>query len=357
MPDNRRARRLFVLALAVPVVATVYAATFGGRIWAALRPVMATMLGVTVIGGVYADEALKRAPATPMRAAAAIALAVVLVAPGSAPSPVAAGYNPQEAVIAAAKAYLGSNFQIGAEGPRLFDCSGLVFRAFSDAGELPRIGGMRLLAAGYMRWFVSRGLFTKDQSQAEPGDLVVWAMGEHIGIYLGNNEAISALINPWGVSIHHLNTIHMPVSYFLKVDWSTGDNNGNNNNGNNNGNNNNNGNGNASATTVGKSSGGDALGGHATGDSPDSNSDNGQPDTTPQDAGNGHAVRGITTGTLNLRLGPDPSMRIIGWVSRGQTFRAISQITSPGGWVWYQIQTPSGKTGWIFSYWTRLTNN
>ena len=119
--------------------------------------------------------------------------------------------------------YLGDRFQIGAEGPKEFDCSGLVYRAFSDAGELPRIGGMRLRAAGYMQYFVSRGRFTKDESQAQRGDLVIYDNGVHIGIYLGDGKVISALINPWGVSIHSLHGIHLPVSYFLHVNWGGGD--------------------------------------------------------------------------------------------------------------------------------------
>src|SRR5215471_15011595 len=52
-----------------------------------------------------------------------------------------------ENVIAAAKQYLGVPYRVGTQGPWLFDCSGLVFRAFSDAGLLDRIGGTRLRAA------------------------------------------------------------------------------------------------------------------------------------------------------------------------------------------------------------------
>ena len=229
--------KLLVFALALPVFALVYVTTFGARLWAALRPAVATFLGVSVIGSVYAETAYRKTP-TPVRAAAVLALSVVLVAPQfSAPMTVAAA-DPAQAVISAAKQYLGHHFQIGAEGPGPFDCSGLVFRAFSDAGELPRIGGMRLRAAGYMQYFVSRGRFTKDESQAEPGDLVIYENGVHVGIYLGNDRVISALIDPWGVSITSVHGLHLPVSYYLKVDWGGGDS-GNNGNGNGNGNGNN----------------------------------------------------------------------------------------------------------------------
>ena len=223
MSDKGRSRsKLLIIALALPVFAVVYATTFGARLWAAFRPAVATFLGATVIGSVYAETAYRKTP-TPVRAAAVIALSVALVAPSFSAQPTFAAANPAEAVIAAAEQYLGDRFQLGAEGPKLFDCSGLVYRAFADAGELPRIGGMRLKAAGYMQYFISRGRFTKNQNAGVRGDLVIYNHGTHIGIYLGNGKVISALINPWGVSIHHLNTIHEPFTYFLHVNWGGGD--------------------------------------------------------------------------------------------------------------------------------------
>src|SRR5688500_3959170 len=217
MPDLSRAPyRLLAYVLAVPVVALVYVGAFGSRVWAALRPSVATLLGATVIGSVYADEALKRAPQTPVRAAAVFALAIALVGHGMAPAPASAANDPIEAVIAAAKDKLNKPFMLGQEGPRFFACSGLIYRVFEETGELPRIGGYRLRAAGYMRWFVSRGLFTKDVDKADRGDLVIWDKGDHIGIYLGDGKAISALINPWGVTIHSLGGISQDVDYFLK---------------------------------------------------------------------------------------------------------------------------------------------
>ena len=248
MSDHGRSpSKLLVFALALPVFALVYLTTFAARLWLALRPSVATFLGATVIGSIYAETAYRKTP-TPIRAAAVVALSVALVAPQfSAPQTVAAA-DPAEAVIAAAQQYLGHPFQLGQEGPKFFDCSGLVYRAFSDAGELPRIGGLRLRAEGYMQYFVSRGRFTKDESQAVRGDLVIYDMGVHIGIYLGNGRVISALINPWGVTIHSLHGVHLPVSYFLHVNWGGGDSGdpggGNNGGGDNNGGNGGNGNGN-----------------------------------------------------------------------------------------------------------------
>src|SRR5688500_1822198 len=121
MPNNRRSPALLAYIFAVPVVIAMYVALFGTRIWAALRPAVATMLGATVVGSVYAGEAWRRAPATPMRMAATLSLAVVLVAPAISPVPAAAAANPAEALVAATRNYLGLDFRMGAEGPKLFD--------------------------------------------------------------------------------------------------------------------------------------------------------------------------------------------------------------------------------------------
>jgi cell wall-associated NlpC family hydrolase len=387
MPDSRRTPRLAYL-LAIPVIVLVYVGTFGSRVWAALRPAVATLLGVTVIGSVYADEAFKRTPATPMRAAAALALAIALVGPGmAAPSPVAAGSDPLEAVLSAARDYVGRGYELGGEGPKQFDCSGLIYRIFSDAGELPRIGGMRLRAVGYMRWVVSRGLFTRNESQARRGDLVVWGKGEHIGIYLGDGKAISALIDPWGVTVHSLHGIHEPLDYFLHVNWSNGDGPGN-------GPGDPPGDGNGPGDKPGDGSGngpgdpganpGDPGAGPGNGDSAGSSKSNSNPPENnggsdkPNDPGNppadnpgnnnpgvrpptdqpsqpdgGNGKRGISTGTMNMRVSADPSARIVGWVSRGSTFKLIDRGNSPAGYLWYKVQTVSGKQGWIYSFWVR----
>jgi cell wall-associated NlpC family hydrolase len=377
----------------VPVIAVAYVAFAASRVWTAIRPGVAAFLGATVIGTVYADAALKRAPATPMRIAAVLALAVALVGPGAAPKPAYAAGDAAESVIAAARDYLGHPYQLGAEGPKYFDCSGLLYRAFADAGQLPRIGGMRLLARGYLRWFSSRGLFSKNEADAQPGDLVVWNNGEHIGIYVGNGQAISALINPYGVKVHSLGGIHQKVTQFLLVDWGRdgddqgggeppGDDNG--------------GGGNDQGSTPGDADNGGAdqgdnnqggdNGTSVPGARPDApppapetdrgagpgngNSRGSRPDTSvnPNSSGGGAdaantnqpdaqaATRGTqatATGTLNMRDSADPDSRIIGWVSPGQQFRIIGRANSPSGWLWYQVRTPSGKVGWLFSYWVR----
>ncbi len=359
---GRTPSKLLVFALALPVFALVYGTTFASRLWAVLRPAVAAFLGVTVIGSVYAGEAYRRAPATPMRAGVTLALAVALIAPAVAPAPAAAA-DPAEAVIAAARQYVGQPFRLGQEGPRLFDCSGLVFRAFADAGQLPRIGGMRLRAAGYMQYFKSRGRFTTKVSEAQRGDLVIYGGGKHIGIYLGGGRVISALINPWGVKVHSLHGIHMPFTYFLQVNWGGGD---------------------ANAPTPGNGKGNNGKSNNNPPDrdkpskpnkpnkpgNPDNNGNNGnngnndnngetaKPDNNPSaSSGNGSGRdygNATATGTMNLRLAADPDARIIGWVGRNSSFKVIGEGTSPAGYPWYQVTTLSGKTGWVYSRWVSL---
>ena len=394
MPDNRTSRRILAYLLAIPVIVLAYVAFGAGRAWAAIRPGVATFLGATVIGTAYADAALKRAPATPMRVAAVLALAVALVGPGAAPAPASAATSGAEAVIGAARDYLGHPYQLGAEGPNRFDCSGLIYRMFADAGELPRIGGMRLLARGYLRWFSSRGWFTKDQSEARPGDLVVWDNGEHIGVYLGDGKAISAIVNPYGVRVHELGWINnQKVTQYLLVQWGRADGGdpdpdptepvengggggdgagsdkpsangpGRDNPDNQNGGDGGSGNPDAQPQAPAPDPGAGPGNGNSRGSRPDDSSNpnnaggggadsaaGGQPAAQPT-AGRG--TDGLAVGTLNMRDGANADGRIIGWVSRGQTFRIVGKATSPSGWLWYQVRTASGKEGWLFSYWVR----
>ncbi|HUR16771.1 MAG TPA: DNRLRE domain-containing protein, partial [Candidatus Limnocylindrales bacterium] len=123
-----------------------------------------------------------------------------------------------EAVIAAARQYIGHPYRVGSEGPVFIDCSGLVYRAFTDANEGNQIGVWRMRAAGYQRWFAGRELLTSDLEDVERGDLVVYNGGTHIGIYLGDGRVISALTS--GVTVHSLNGITLPVTAYLAVDWN-----------------------------------------------------------------------------------------------------------------------------------------
>ncbi|HUQ99742.1 MAG TPA: NlpC/P60 family protein [Gemmatimonadaceae bacterium] len=143
----------------------------------------------------------------------AVALAIAIIAV-STPSPTfgadANSRSSQAArIVHFAKTHLGARFRIGSEGPRVFDCSGLVYRVYQQAGLVGKIGGKRMLAASYYRWFKQRGLVSRSNPQV--GDVIWWTHKgriSHTGLYIGGGKAISALINPWGVKVHHLGTIH-----------------------------------------------------------------------------------------------------------------------------------------------------
>jgi cell wall-associated NlpC family hydrolase len=147
----------------------------------------------------------------------AVALTITLIAI-AAPSaslakggdPVATSARSQAArIVRFAKSHLGARFRMGSEGMRTFDCSGLVYRVYAQAGLLRKIGGKRMLAAQYYRWFKQRGLVSRSNPQV--GDVIWWTHKgriSHMGMYIGHGLALSALINPWGVKVHHIGTIH-----------------------------------------------------------------------------------------------------------------------------------------------------
>ncbi|MGO3209041.1 MAG: C40 family peptidase, partial [Brachybacterium sp.] len=91
-----------------------------------------------------------------------------------------------QAVISAARAQIGTRYKWGGSSPASgFDCSGLVYHAYNQAGvNLPR-----KTAKGYT--FGGRII---SQSEAKPGDLVAFTGNNygHIGVYVGNGKIIDA---------------------------------------------------------------------------------------------------------------------------------------------------------------------
>jgi hypothetical protein len=197
---------------------------------------------------------------------------------------------------------------------------------------------------------------------------VVYNRGSHIGIYIGEGKVISALVQPWGVSVHGLRSINLPVTYILKVNWGGGD--GGNAGGG--GGNDGGGGGNAGEGSDDKGRPGDQD--DDTSSAPDPNSgNNGNPGNNegngdgasggPQEGekpggdGDGQSAKpesnAVGLGTMNLRTAADPNARIIGWVGRNSAFKIIGSGKSPAGYDWFEIQTRSGKTGWVYARWVR----
>lgn len=148
------------------------------------------------------------------------ALALMLLAGVALPSPATASSQPQtesERVLAIAQQQLGDRYTFAATGPNTFDCSGFTYYVFREAGVLDLIGGRRRTVAGLHRWFRNNGLVTKDIASARPGDLLVWGQDKHVGIYVGDGWAISALVNPYGVKLHRFDKINLRLTAVLNV--------------------------------------------------------------------------------------------------------------------------------------------
>jgi cell wall-associated NlpC family hydrolase/uncharacterized protein YgiM (DUF1202 family) len=233
MREHRRiARSLLASAVALPILAAVYIVLFGKRAWQLIRPAVAVLLGATVVGSVYADEAIRRGPAaarrsldalptprlSPARAASVLAVAVVFAGTGNAPAPVFAAKGDKAAVLAFAEQQVGKPYLFGATGPASFDCSGLVYRAFKATGNVDRIGSKRLGATAYMRWFAARGLVST--TEAKVGDLIIWNGGGHMGFYMGDHLTLDASPKT-GVSIRKWReSSALKFTTFLNVNWS-----------------------------------------------------------------------------------------------------------------------------------------
>ncbi|MDJ0108516.1 C40 family peptidase [Rhodococcus erythropolis] len=84
--------------------------------------------------------------------------------------------------LAAAESKIGAPYVWGATGPDSFDCSGLVQWAYAQAGvSIPRttydqaVGGAPI-----------------SRDDLQPGDVVLYYGGEHVGIYAGGGEVLHA---------------------------------------------------------------------------------------------------------------------------------------------------------------------
>ncbi|WP_194949705.1 C40 family peptidase [Actinomyces trachealis] len=108
-------------------------------------------------------------------------------AESKAPAPAASGSVSGSYIVALAKQYVGSAYVYGASGPKAFDCSGLVWYVFREAGiNLPRTRAGQEASGTYV-----------SASEAQPGDLMVYP--GHIAIYAGGGMMIDAVDEGHGV--------------------------------------------------------------------------------------------------------------------------------------------------------------
>lgn len=105
-------------------------------------------------------------------------------APGSPAAPAVPGTATGQGIADAARKYLGVPYVWGGTDPAIgLDCSGLVQRVYKDLGiEVPRVA----VDQG------NAGRPVANLAEARPGDLLVMNSGQHIGIFMGNNQYLHA---------------------------------------------------------------------------------------------------------------------------------------------------------------------
>ena len=214
MPRNARLRAYLVAATAVafligvgPAAPAASAATpTSSTAPDASPPVAAADPTTTIASAASATAApgVAATPSTPDPILATVAAATV--------TPARTTVTQAARVIAIAKAKLGRPWVYGAAGPTVFDCSGLVIYAFRMAG-IARIVGSSHEVSAFAIYARFKSLGLASQTNGRPGDLVIWGGGTHVGIYLGNGMAISALVS--GVRIHGIRALTTPFTAFL----------------------------------------------------------------------------------------------------------------------------------------------
>ena len=210
-------------------------------------------------------------------------------------------------VIAIAKSKLGRPWVYGADGPSVFDCSGLVVYAFRMAG-IARIVGSSHEVSAFALYARFRALGLASRSGGKPGDLIIWGGGSHVGIYLGNGMAISTLVG--GVRIHGVWALTTPFTAFLHTGIAS-----------------------LPATVAPR------------------------PITAVSAAARAAIVTGrrATTTALRLRSTPSTAARVIATLASGTKVGVVRTAKDRAGRTWYRVLV-GGRLGWLAGWYTRSTS-
>ncbi len=128
-------------------------------------------------------------PADMFRSEIAYLSSVLGIKPPASPPVVAPQRTHGEIAVDAARAKVGTGYSMGATGPDVFDCSGLVQWSYKQAGvKVPRTSYEQLSAGTPVA-----------QDELEPGDVVSFYNGSHSALYAGDGKVIHASTYGTGV--------------------------------------------------------------------------------------------------------------------------------------------------------------
>lgn len=104
-------------------------------------------------------------------------------------------------IVNTAIAQLGKSYQLGATGPNAFDCSGLIYYAYTQNGwsipRYPESGGTKI-----------------QYSQIQPGDIIYMPVSgngqPHVMLFVGNGQAIEA---------QDAGVVYFPLVWGVQPDW------------------------------------------------------------------------------------------------------------------------------------------
>jgi cell wall-associated NlpC family hydrolase len=146
------------------------------------------------------------------------ALVTGIILATAAPVSAAGDMTKLERVLETARGQIGDQYVHYARGPEKFDCVGFVWFSFKQNDLQSHIGGYRGVKA-YFNWFKERGLVAT--SEPRLGDLIIWGKFQHVGIYVGDGQAISALNPKHGVKIHPVKGwLGIKFRYYLRTQLS-----------------------------------------------------------------------------------------------------------------------------------------
>jgi len=208
-----RLRALAMTGLAVVTLMTGTEAAFATSQVAGQTTDRTSQSASVTAPAILAERALAEAPVTDGATLDPVVSAgTTRTTAGSTPAPAAGATAkvPASAVVVAfARSHLRARYRHDATGPSSFDCSGLMWRVFQEAGLGTKVTSRS--ARGIYVSYRSRGLASRTNPQV--GDLIVWGQGSHVGVYVGRGYAISALVQ--GVRVHRVHAMFTPFTAYL----------------------------------------------------------------------------------------------------------------------------------------------